>query len=114
MTQEPPVGDTNAREPAPPPELEEFSSRAAFGNTSRGAKLFEPADFVALMHNRVILGGLGVLVVLLLVMLVLVVFGGGDGGPGRAVSVAGDATPEAAATEMRSSGLVGTVRTTTP
>src|SRR3990172_4302384 len=99
MTQEPPVGDTNAREPAPPPELEEFSPAGASGNSSRAPNLFEPADFVALMHNRVILGGLGVLVVLLLVMLVLVVFGGGDGGPGRAISVDRDATPEADATE---------------
>src|SRR4030042_116743 len=94
MTRETSMEDNNAPEPPPLPELEEFipvAARSEAGHKDRAPLI---AEWQALLRNRFILGGLGVLGVLLLVMIVLIVFGGGDGGPSRSAAVGQDSTPD--------------------
>jgi uncharacterized protein YraI len=107
--------DNNIPEPppAPPPELEEFIPVAARPEAVRRGRALPLAEWRALLYNRFILGGLGVLAVLFVVMIVLVVFGGGDGGPSRSAAVGQDSTPDGESTPVPRSGLVGNVRTTT-
>jgi uncharacterized protein YraI len=65
-------------------------------------------DLFAVLRNRFILGGLGVLAVLLLVAIVLVVIGGGDDGDG---GQAGSATP-GGPTVVNLTGFTGQLRNT--
>lgn len=96
----------------PPPVLEELSPAAAIPQ-ERAADIEERdlAGWRAVMRNRLILSGLGILVVLLLTVVVLVVIGQGSGGPQRRV-VEGASTPAGEATSRPRGGLAGEMRTT--
>jgi hypothetical protein len=82
----------------PPPELEP-SDAAAIQQPDAGGGAGFLGDVAALIQNRFILFGLGVLVVLLLLTIVLVVVGGGD--DDNAPSVILPTTPGDDATEVR-------------
>lgn len=99
--------------PPPPPELEAFkrltppTAPSPFG---RPITWDSGEGSVALLNNRFILGGLGVVVVLLLTAIVLVAIGQGDSAKGNAPNVSvppGDKTPS-----RPIGGLAGTTKTT--
>lgn len=109
-TSGPERGESTAGSPiggAPPPELEPTEAGGqASGLASPGIR----GDVAALLQNRIILFGLGVLVVLLLLTVVLVVVGDGDDGT---ASIARPNTPGANATEVAPLvGLPGRLRST--
>lgn len=102
--------------PGLPPILPELEAVPAAARSSRGerdrARSFAPADWLAVLRNRLILTGLAVVTVLLLIAIVLVAIGSGDGGPVRR-TVVDISTPEGEPTALPGRALSGFVRTTT-
>ena len=86
-------------EPAGPPSLEE---------TLGGAGGPEPPVWLALLRNRLILGGLSVVVLLLLIVVVLFTIGGGDNGSDVSFAL-GTTTPDGKPTAVPGNGVVGRV-----
>ena len=101
--------------PPPPalPELEELAASAIpLPQEAVEARAPVLAEAMALLHNRLILGGLGLLVVLLLVAIVLFALGGGDDAADRHL-VVDFSTPDGRPTAVPRAGLIGRVRVTT-
>ena len=88
--------------PAGPPSLEESLG---------GAGGLEPPVWMALLRNRLILGGLSVVVLLLLIVVVLFTIGGGNDGS-DIVLVLGTTTPDGTPASVPGNGVVGHVLTT--
>ena len=92
---EPPARSVVPTEPPPP---------AAIGELPLDT--IELPEWLAFLRNRVILGGLGVVVTMLILAIVLVALGGGDGGVGPQLTL-GNSTPEGTPQEFRGEGLAG-------
>ncbi len=94
--------ETNVPEPAGPPSLEQSLG---------GAGGPETPVWLALLRNRLILGGLSVVVLLLLIVVVLFTIGGGDDGSDVSFAL-GTTTPDGKPTAVPGNGVAGRVLTT--
>lgn len=101
-------------EPSEPPALPEldFPVFKKSPAAPRVPSVLRLEDWLAVLHNRLILGGLGVIVVLLLTAVVLVVIGNDPEPTRRSAVPAADVTPDGDADMVSPGGLIGRVRTT--
>ena len=114
VTETPSGGQGAAEPPLQPPELGSFAPARhdAVETTSEQAPKTDPTTgLAALLNNRFILGGLGIVVVLLLTAIVLVAIGHGDDSDAGSQNVA--AAPDNEETPTRPiGGLAGTTTMT--
>lgn len=109
----PPALQDAIEAPPPPPELEALKrlTRLAAPSPLRSPVAWSSGEgLVALLNNRFILGGLGVVAVLLLTTIVLVAIGQGDNAGGNAANVVAPVGDKTSSRPI--GGLAGTTRTT--